>query len=139
MEFNDANAFLITDAMRYKILEGGRAGGKSRDMSGALSVIGTQKPCRIVCCRDTDKSIIESVHQLFEGHITKTPQLDAWYDIKQKKITGKNGTEIMFAGLRNPESFKSFEDADYVWIEEARNISKHTWDILIPTVRKDGS
>lgn len=135
MQINEKLSFLLKEKSRYKIAYGGRAGGKSRDFSGSLLIIGAQEQCRIVACRDTEKSIIESIHQLFEGHILREPSLRYFYEIQQKKIIGKNGTEIMFAGLRNPDSFKSFEEANYVWIEEAQTINKHTWDILIPTVR----
>lgn len=139
MQINNKLRFLLTEKARYKVAYGGRAGGKSRDYSGALVAIGTQKKVRIVACRDTEKSILESLHQLFEGWINSEPAFKDFYTIAQKKIIGKNGTEIMFAGLRNPESFKSFEDADYVWIEEAQTINKRTWDILIPTVRAKDS
>lgn len=140
MKINDRLSFLLTEKSRYKVLYGGRAGGKSRDISGSLIVLATQKKCRIVACRDTEKSILESLHQLFESHILADPALRAIYDIKQKKITNlQNGSEIMFIGLQNPDSFKSFEEADYVWIEEAVGIKKRVWDVLIPTVRAPGS
>lgn len=139
MKINERLSFLLETPSRYKILHGGRAGGKSRDISASLTLLGTQRPVRIVGCRDTEKSIIESIHQLFESHIINEPALAKFYTIGQKKIVGKNGTEIMFAGLRNPDSFKSFEDANYVWIEEAQTISKRTWDVLIPTVRAPNS
>ena len=28
---------------------------------------------------------------------------------------------------------------DVVWVEEGENVSKESWDILIPTIREDGS
>jgi phage terminase large subunit len=63
------------------------------------------------------------------------------YEVLNTEIRGKNGTEIYFAGLSNEtaESLKSFEGVDIVWCEEAQNISKKSWEILIPTIRKPGS
>jgi phage terminase large subunit len=34
---------------------------------------------------------------------------------------------------------RAFEGVDIVWCEEAQNISKRSWDILIPTIRKPDS
>ncbi len=55
-------------------------------------------------------------------------------------IRGANGSEFIFAGLRNNVTkIKSFEGVDRVWVEEAQTVSKSSWDTLIPTIRKDRS
>lgn len=63
------------------------------------------------------------------------------YEVLQNEIRGKNGTEFLFAGLSTQtiESIKSYEGIDRVWVEEARAVSKRSWSILIPTIRKEGS
>lgn len=46
----------------------------------------------------------------------------------------------MFYGIKNnPTKIKSLEGIDICWIEEAEAVSKESWDILIPTIRKPGS
>jgi len=62
------------------------------------------------------------------------------FDVQKAHILGPNGTELIFAGLRlNIANIKSTEDVDIVWVEEAQTVSKHSWETLIPTIRKDGS
>jgi len=67
--------------------------------------------------------------------------LGAFYEVQQNIIKGANGTEFLFSGLsdQTAESIKSFEGVDDVWVEEAQAVSKRSWDILIPTIRKPGS
>jgi hypothetical protein len=51
-----------------------------------------------------------------------------------------NGTEFLFTGLRhNVSKIKSFEGVDIVWVEEGQTVSKHSFDVLIPTIRRPGS
>lgn len=51
-----------------------------------------------------------------------------------------SGSEFMFYGIKNnPTKIKSLEGIDICWMEEAEAVSKESWDILIPTIRKPGS
>lgn len=138
-KFPDKLSFLF-QPKRYKVARGGRGSGKSWGFARALLVIGAQRKVRILCTREIQKSIQQSVHQLLSDQI-KSLGLSALYEVFNTEIRGKNGTEIYFAGLSNEtsDSLKSFEGVDYVWCEEAQSISKRSWDILIPTIRKDGS
>lgn len=125
---------------RNKILYGGRGGGKSHDVAGALLVIGVQKKMFIVCAREIQKSIKDSVHRLLKNKIMENPELKAFYTVLNDKITGANGTEFVFTGLKHdPDAVKSLEGADICWIEEAANVSERSIEILDPTIRKDGS
>jgi phage terminase large subunit len=46
----------------------------------------------------------------------------------------------MFYGLwRNPDEIKSIEGVDILWSEESHGLTKEQWDILEPTIRKEGS
>jgi len=66
--------------------------------------------------------------------------LSAFYRVTETEIVGRNGTKFVFKGLRsNISTIKSFEGADIVWIEEGQSVSKHSLDVLIPTIRKPGS
>jgi phage terminase large subunit len=86
------------------------------------------------------KSIQQSVHQLLKDQI-EALGLAHFYEVLATEIRGKNGTQFFFSGLsdQTAESLKSFEGVDVCWCEEAQAISKRSWDILIPTIRKDGS
>lgn len=124
---------------RYKVLYGGRGGGKSHSIAAYLLLEGMKNRHRILCCREFQNSISESVHKLFSDLVRKYEFQD-FYDIQKTSILGKNGTEFHFAGLRhNINSIKSFEGCSKVWVEEAQNVSKSSWDILIPTIRLEDS
>jgi len=106
--------------------------------------LGAQTKLRILCAREIQKTITESVHQLLAQQIRNDPPdglaLTDAYDIQNTTIIGKNGTEFIFAGLHhNIENIKSLEACDIVWVEEARSVSKESWETLIPTIRKDNS
>ena len=101
--------------------------------------IGAQRPIRVLCARETQKSIADSVHKLLSDQI-KELGLQSVYTIQKAMILGPNGTEFIFAGLRhNVNNIKSVEACDIVWVEEAQAVSRQSWDVLVPTVRKDGS
>jgi hypothetical protein len=124
---------------RYKIIYGGRGAAKSWSVARALLLLGKAKPLRILCAREFQNSLAESVHRLLAEQIEEL-HLSGFYSVQKAVITGGNGTTFVFAGLRhNISKIKSFEGADVVWIEEAQTVSKHSFDVLIPTIRKPGS
>lgn len=119
---------------------GGRGGGKSHGVAAALLVLGAKKPMRILCAREVQKSMRDSVHRLLKDKVIQLG-LEHFYEITDFEIRGQNGTLIVFSGLQSHtvESIKSFEGIDIVWVEEGHSVSKKSWDVLIPTIRKDGS
>lgn len=124
---------------RYKVIHGGRGGAKSWSVARILLLLAKDQPLRILCAREIQKSIKDSVHQLLCDQI-KELKLSAHFEILQTEIRGKNGSRFSFAGLRsNVSEIKSYEGVDKVWVEEAQAVSKTSWDILIPTIRKDNS
>lgn len=124
---------------RYKVFHGGRGGAKSWNIARALLILGIQRPLRILCAREFQNSIKDSVHKLLSDQITMLG-FDHLYDIQATAIKGVNGTEFGFEGLRlNTADIKSWEGADICWVEEAATVSKNSWKILIPTIRKPGS
>lgn len=130
---------LLFEPWRYKVIYGGRNGAKSWNIARALLIKGLQERIFVVCAREIQKSIRDSVHRLLDNQIDLLGMRE-FYDVQQTIIRGVNGTEFVFAGLKhNVHNIKSLEGADIVWIEEAQNTSKHTWQTLIPTVRKPGS
>lgn len=125
---------------RYKVLHGGRGSGKSWTVARALLLEASRKTLRILCTREVQKSIKDSVHRLLTDQI-QAMGLGSFYEVLEAEIRGKNGSLFLFAGLaqHTVESIKSFEGADIVWCEEAQVITKRSWDVLTPTIRKEGS
>lgn len=132
--------FLLTKKSRYKGAKGGRGSSKSWSFARALLVRGTTHKTRILCAREVQKSIKQSVHKLLKDQIEYLG-LTGFYDVFETEIRGKNGSEFSFTGLSDHtvDSIKSFEGCDIVWVEEAQMVSKRSWDVLIPTIRKDDS
>lgn len=139
IELPEKLEFLFEPA-RYKVLRGGRGSGKSWGVARSLLIIGGEAPKRILCAREVQKSIQQSVHQLLKDQIAAMG-LSSFYEVLQTTIRGKNGTEFFFAGLSDMtvDSIKSFEGVDIVWVEEAQTVSDRSWSVLIPTIRKEGS
>jgi phage terminase large subunit len=124
---------------RYKVLYGGRGGAKSWGIARALLIKGAKDPIRILCAREFQTSIKDSVHKLLCDQIESLGLL-SFYEITQTSIRGRNGTEFSFVGLKNNVSnIKSYEGVDICWVEEAQTTSRLSWNILIPTIRKEGS
>ena len=122
---------------RYKVLWGGRGAGRSWGIARALLLIGSKRPIRVLCCRELQKSISESVHAVLKDQIVGMG-LEHFYRVEVAKIYGLNGTTFSFEGIKNnTTAIKSYEGIDYCWVEEANKVSKASWGILIPTIRKE--
>jgi len=135
---------ILSVAMRFKVFWGGRGSGKSWMMARALVWLGAQGPLRVLCCRELQTSIRDSVLRLLSDQIDILG-LGAWYDVGESFIRGKEGTraagtEFIFKGLHgNEQDIKSTEGIDIAWVEEAQTVPESSWKTLIPTVRKEGS
>lgn len=140
LEIPEKLGFLLTERRRYKGAKGGRGSAKSWSFARALLVLGTTRRLRILCTREVQKSIKQSVHKLLKDQI-EALGLSSFYQVLENEIRGANGTEFSFSGLSDQtvDSIKSFEGCDIVWVEEAQSVSKRSWSVLIPTIRKDGS
>lgn len=129
----------LKEKSRYKVLYGGRGGSKSHSIAKTLLIEGVKQPERILCAREIQSSISDSVLKLLEDQIDLL-ELRSFYEVQRNAIYGKNGTQFIFAGLRhNLASIKSMEGCTKVWVEEAQTVSKASWDVLIPTIRREGS
>lgn len=125
--------------MRYKIAYGGRGGSKSWTFAALALIKGAAQKLTVVCAREHLNSLDGSVYQLL-CDLIRSHNLLGFYTIKASTIEGINGTVFKFKGLeKNVYDIKSFEGADICWIEEAVTITAAVWDILIPTIRKNGS
>lgn len=133
--------FLREKRARYKCAYGGRGAGRSWSFAQTLLIIGAfDRPgLRVLCAREHQKSIADSVHRLLRDQIDRLG-LAGCYRVTDHSIEGPGGTVFLFAGLRhNITNIKSMEGLDIVWIEEAERVSENSWRVLIPTVRQDGS
>jgi phage terminase large subunit len=137
VEFPEKLRFLF-ERHRTKVLYGGRGGIKSWSMARALVLMASERHLRWLCARELMKSLAESVHHLLEMQINLLGLSDAWR-IEKGGIYGPHESEFAFTGLRDAHNLKSFEDFDGVWVEEAANVSKRSWDLLLPTIRKPNS
>lgn len=122
------------------MLWGGRGGVKSWTAARYFLISGYQRPRRILCGREVQRSIKESVHQLLSDQIHFLG-LGGFYDVLKTEIRGKNGTKFAFTGLSNltAETIKSYEGYDGFWGEEAQAFTRRSIDILLPTIREEGS
>jgi len=150
MEQNDINQAIqkaefpvklqcLFEKSRFKCIYGGRGSAKSWSVARALLLKGAKETHRILCAREFQNSISQSVHKLLSDQIVELG-LIGFYEITQSSIRGANGTEFAFVGLKNnPHNIKSYEGCTIVWCEEAQTLSNRSLDILIPTIRAKDS
>ena len=133
-----AREVLDSDA-RYKVLYGGRGAGKSWSVARALIGRAVEARTRVLCAREHQSSIRDSVHRLLADQIVALGVEDQ-FKVTGEGIRGRNGSSFVFAGLRhNVNNIRSKEGVDICWVEEAQTVSRHSWETLIPTIRKEGS
>lgn len=130
----------LFEAKRYKVAWGGRGSGKSQSFALALLVKAYNEPLRVLCAREFQTSISDSVHKLL-ADMVREYGLEEVYDITQTAIRNRvNGSEFIFKGLRhNATEIKSTQGVDICWVEEAEKVSSSSWELLVPTIRKEGS
>lgn len=129
----------IWEPYRFKVYKGGRGSSKSHSVARYLIVQSLRSRKRILCAREFQNSIADSVHRLISDLI-ESHGLGAYFDIQRNSITSVCGSEFLFYGLaRNIDSIKSIEGIDICWVEEGQRVSRASWDKLLPTIRKEGS
>jgi phage terminase large subunit len=145
VELPEAFRFLWADKaddggpVRYRAAHGGRGSAKSHSFAQALILKAAERPLRIGCYREIQKSIRDSVKRLLDDKIRATG-LQSFYESTDSEIRGPNGSLFIFNGLKtNPDAVKSTEGLDIAAVFEANKVSQRSWDLLIPTVRKAGS
>jgi phage terminase large subunit len=125
---------------RYFLYYGGRAGGKSFGFADAILLLGRSSKLFVACVREVQDSIKDSVYKLLKDRADYWGFSDyIFYTDRVENVL--TGTRIIFKGLQdnNAQNIKSLEGVDICWIEEGQSISKKSWDILNPTIRKKGS
>ncbi len=126
---------------RHTVLYGGRSGGKSHTIARFLISLAYSRTVKVLCVREVQTSIRESVHSLLSEIIQSIPEFLEFFEILESEIRGKNGSLFSFRGMRKESAYsiKSFEGFDFCWTEEANAISRRSIDLIIPTIRKRGS
>jgi len=125
---------------RNKVLYGGRDSSKTWDAAGMAIALASHYTLRFLCTRQFQNKIEESVYSTLKTQIKRFGLEDEFIILNNKITHIVTGSEFVFYGLwRNIEEIKSLEGIDICWIEEAHNLSKKQWEILEPTIRKEGS
>jgi phage terminase large subunit len=122
---------------RYFLLDGGRSYGKTQTVARILLYCGDLKKLHIVCGREIQNTIEESVYKVL-ADIINAENLD--YIVYSNKIDHtKNGTIFRFRGFREQGAIniKGMEGVDILWVDESQAVTKKTLDVLIPTIRKE--
>ena len=131
---------VFTGPARYRGARGGRGSGKSFSFAKMMAVHGYASKKKLLCCREIQASIKDSVHSEIEAAINSEPWLRAHYEVGESYIRGRNGTKFIFKGLRhNYQEIKSLSGVNIAWVEEAEAVSDVSWRTLIPTIRENDS
>lgn len=139
VQFNKRLSLLFKKA-RYKVIYGGRGSGKSHGVAEALILIARSETKRILCTREFQASISDSVKKLLVDKIDKFGFANEFTVTETSIKHNTTKSEFIFKGLaKHINSIKSMEGIDICWIEEGQTISENSLDILIPTIRKEGS
>jgi phage terminase large subunit len=130
---------------RFKCAWGGRGSAKTRTFVSILTNNVLYYGWRVVCFREIQESIAESVYQEFVEEIERR-DLGEYFNILKTHIECvRNGGVIKFSGLKasakrlDSQKLKGFSNFDAAWLEEANPVSEESWRALIPTMRKPGS
>ena len=125
---------------RHKVLRGGRGSAKSWSVARAHVIRACQGKREVLCAREFQSSIKDSVHKLLKNQISLLG-VENLFDVQESVIHGPHESQFVFVGLsdKTAENLKSYEGFDDVWVEEGQVVSTRSWRILLPTIRKDGS
>lgn len=118
----------------YKVFYGGRGSGKSWSIARALLIEATQRKMRVLCAREFQTTMKDSVKKLLADQIEEIG-LTPWFAVQRDTILSSVGSEFLFKGLRvDPQGVRSIEGIDRCWIEEAQVVSEESWQVLMPTL-----
>lgn len=125
---------------RYKGAYGGRGGAKSHFFAEQIIARCYARRTRVVCIREIQKSIKDSVKQLLVDKICSLG-LEREFVVLETEIRGPDDSLIIFRGMQsyNADTIKSLEGYDIAWVEEAQTLSALSLELLRPTLRKPGS
>ena len=130
---------LWKNAKRRNYIYGGRGSGKSHDVAEYCLFRAYQAKIKVLCTRELQNSIADSVYSLLKNKITDM-KLDFFFTVYKDRIVGNNGSEFIFKGIHNNVSeIKSMENISIAWLEESQSLSRESIDVIVPTIRAPGS
>lgn len=129
----------IFEPKRNKVLSGGRGSGKTETVARYLLLSTIQNKERILCTREFQNSISDSVHKTLADVIDLYKL--SFFKITQNSIINKaTNSEFIFKGIRhNTNEIKSMKGITKVWCEESQSLTQESLKILIPTIREVNS
>lgn len=140
LQLNPALRSFWETKARNKVLKGGRASSKSHDAAGFAIFLASNYTLKFLCVRQIQNKISDSVYSLLKLKIEDAGLLHEFTITLNSIRHNITGSEFMFYGLwRNPAEIKSIEGVDILWSEESHGLTQEQWDILEPTIRKEGS
>ncbi|MEX9215669.1 PBSX family phage terminase large subunit [Providencia rettgeri] len=122
----------------YKVAYGGRGSGKSYFFAELAIEVSRRTKTVILCAREFQKSISDSVHKLLSETIDRLGY-EREFDVQKNTIIHK-GTRasFVFSGIKNNvTAIKSIQGVGICWIEEAEAVTKESWEVLLPSIRGD--
>lgn len=91
---------LFNPGWRNIVFYGGRGSGKSQHVALALILRGRQSKLRVLCTREIQNTVKDSVHKLLKDIIDRYGFTD--YEVTDKTIRNTlTDTEFIFSGLRH--------------------------------------
>jgi phage terminase large subunit len=126
---------------RYKGAHGGRGSAKSHTFADlAIDRAICKRGTRIVCIREVQRTLEQSVKRLIEDKI-KSYHLNKYFRVTNTHIETPGDGIMIFQGMQNhtAESIKSLEGFHYAWVEEAQSLSDRSLTLLRPTIREKDS
>ena len=130
----------LLEPYRFKVFYGGRGGAKSHTFADVLLMLAAAGPLRVLCAREVQNSIRDSVKRLLDDEIDRLGMRGVFTSTDTEIRNANTGSMFLFTGLRtNPERIKSYEGIDVCWVEEAESMSERSLDLLIPTIRGENS
>ncbi|QRE00367.1 terminase large subunit [Burkholderia phage BCSR52] len=139
-DLNPALQSFWLDPSRYKALFGGRASSKSHDAAGFAVYLARNYNLRFLCARQFQNKIEESVYTLIKNKIEAAGWENEFVFTRSSIYHKETKSEFLFYGIaRNLNEIKSTEGVDILWLEEAQYLTEEQWQIIDPTIRKQGS
>lgn len=125
---------------------GGRGSAKTRTFAKMAAVFGLRHALAgnrgiILCARQFMNSLEDSSLEEIKRCIQEEPMLAEAYDVGERYVRTRCGSvSFSFAGLdRSIASIKSKGRLLLCWVDEAEPVTREAWDVLIPTLREEGT
>lgn len=125
---------ILTTEARIIVIIGGRGSAKSESVARLMILKAQTEQADILCGREYQNSIDDSVHKLLAGLIEQLKVPGAY--VTDKKINFAGGGGFRYKGFaRNSSAVKSAQGFKYSWVEEAQDLSEDSIRDLLPTIR----